>query len=438
MNKNIFVSTAFALVFVLGVSALVIFFARGYTINTTSGKIQKTGIMVITSEPKDAAVYLNDELKSTTNTTLNFLPPGTYKVRVTKDGFTAWEKNVEVKPELVTRLDISLFPQVPDLRRLTLSGVQTVITTPDNTHIVYRVTEKTKKGLWVMGLSDGLPFVNTDPIQIYKDDGKINLDKAEYFISPDSKNILVIDKGAPTPSYYLLDLERVNDNLLAQKEADVQTLLLGWHDTLLTREKNLRQRLVDSVNDIPLHESPNPNLSPILAAIDKVIADTTIIIQSPSPAPSVTPPATPTSIARRSSQPSPFANPSITVDDIVKKMRLLTTATLWSPKQNKVIFVNDGQRVAYDLETGRYYPLPKAEAVSWFPSNLHVILLNPNGKKGEIVLSDIDGLNQVAIFSGTFVDGIAIPWLSGNRIVVLTNLNQAAGTEPNLYGINLR
>lgn len=409
-------------------TSTVIFLARGYTFDFKKGTVSKTGIMVVTSEPRDAAVYLDGKLRNTTNTTLNFLTPGMYTLRVTKDGFTPWEKEVEIKPELVTRLDLTLFPQVPDLRRLTFSGVKQAWLTPDGLRIIYEVTESTKKGLWVMGNADRLPFINSDPIQIYKDLGQIDLGKAIIVPSPDNKTVLIVDTTKAEPLYYLLDLERVNDNPQPQPLTVVEPQLINWHDTLLAKEKELRGRLLRSVKDIPAHESQNPDLTPILQAIDNRIAQATL----PTTTPSAT--ASPT---RNRVSPSPSAAPYST-QDVITKILYLSQNNMWSPKQNKVIFTQNDQTKVYDLTTGKFYTIPKAQSISWFPTNLHLVFINPNGKEGEIVLTDYDGRNPVSIFSGQFVDSIAFPWNTGTRIVVLTNLNQAAGTEPNLYAINLR
>lgn len=431
MQRNIVLSTVSALLFVIVVTAIVIFFARGYTFNPKTGAVSKTGIMVVTSEPRDAAVYLDDKLNNTTNTTLNFLTPGKYKVRITKDGLTPWEKEVQVKPELVTRLDITLFPQVPDLRRLTLTGVKGVYTTPDGRRMVYRTDEKTKRGLWVMNLTDPAPFFNNDPIQIYKDTALFDMEKATYLASPDNKQLLVTDTTKPEPVYYLLDLERVNDNLLPQGVEDIETILLGWHDTLLTRERNLRQALVESVRDIPAHENSNPDISELTYAIDSIITQAAL---SGTAVPLINPTPTPTATPKRPGQP-PEKPRAI---EIQEKINFLTSASRWSPKQNKVIYQAGNQTKLYDLTTGRTDILPQADSIAWFPTNIHVILVNPNGKKGEIVISDYDGQNQIVIFSGQFVGNIAIPWQNGSKMVVLTNLNQAGGTDPNLYAINLR
>ncbi len=433
MNRSFLFTLGVGLAIIL-ISSAVIFFAKGYTFNTSQGKIQKTGIMVVTSEPTNAAVYINGQLKDTTNTTINFLTPGWYKVRVTKDGFTPWEKTVEVREELVTRLDLTLFPQVPDLRRLTLTGAVDAKLTPDGQRIVYRVIQPDKAGLWVIGATDQLPFLNSDPIQIYHDLSKFDLAKAGYVFSPDSKNLLLINndvKGQPV--YYLLDLQKVNDNIVPMSVTDVQNLLVSWQDTVYSKQKNLRQKLLTSVGDVPAYESPKPNITIALAAVDQVLSDGALGTQVASP---VAIPVSPKPSTSQAS-PSPTSTPSPQV--IIQKIMALSNTIQWSPKQDKLLFTTtDGKTHIYDLTTGKYYDLQKADSYSWFPSDLHIIELNPQGNKGQIVITDIDGQNPILVYSGQFVDSIAFPAFSGTKIIILTNLNQAADTQPNLYAINLR
>src|SRR3990167_9871971 len=91
-----------SLIFVPISTVLVIFFARGYRPDFSTGQIQPTGILVAHSYPDGAQVYLNGSLKSATNSTLN-LPPGTYQVQIKKDGYHSWQKKLLVEAEVVTR-----------------------------------------------------------------------------------------------------------------------------------------------------------------------------------------------------------------------------------------------------------------------------------------------------------------------------------------------
>ncbi len=74
--------------------------ARGYSFNLDTRNLIPTGILVATSDPDGAEVLIDGKLKTATNNTIN-LPPGKYDIKIQKDGYTPWEKKVEVKKEEV-------------------------------------------------------------------------------------------------------------------------------------------------------------------------------------------------------------------------------------------------------------------------------------------------------------------------------------------------
>ena len=102
---------------IIAVSTVLIFQAKGYKLDFENKRIEKTGILAISSVPTGAAVYLNGHLISATNANIQNLTPGEYHLKVTKEGFISWEKKVLVSEELVTLVEIALFPAVPDLSR---------------------------------------------------------------------------------------------------------------------------------------------------------------------------------------------------------------------------------------------------------------------------------------------------------------------------------
>src|SRR3989344_3001620 len=100
MNKLAKYRVAFTLailIFVVTVSAGVIFYSRGFKPNFKNGTFERTGLIVATSLPTGAQVYLDGRLTSATNTNIAYLEPRTYKIRIEKDGYTTWEKDVDIK-----------------------------------------------------------------------------------------------------------------------------------------------------------------------------------------------------------------------------------------------------------------------------------------------------------------------------------------------------
>jgi hypothetical protein len=72
--------------------------------------------------------------------------------------------------------------------------------------------------------------------------------------------------------------------------------------------------------------------------------------------------------------------------------------------------------------------------VQWLPTSRHLILVS----KDKIEAMDYDGANRKTLYSGPFWDGFVVPWSDASKILILTTLNTAASSFPNLYAVNLR
>lgn len=85
--------------------------AMGYRYNPALGRLQKTGMLIISNAPKESQLKLDNRtytLKTTTR--LPNLLPGTYHLTISKNNYTPWEDTVTVQPGFVVNLnDISLF-----------------------------------------------------------------------------------------------------------------------------------------------------------------------------------------------------------------------------------------------------------------------------------------------------------------------------------------
>ena len=82
--------------------------------------IYKTGIVYIRTQPSGASVYINGRFYSdNTPAKIEELKPGTYRVEVRKEGFYPWQKELAVRPNMVTKADaIVLFPVAQEMKRI--------------------------------------------------------------------------------------------------------------------------------------------------------------------------------------------------------------------------------------------------------------------------------------------------------------------------------
>jgi hypothetical protein len=97
----------------------IILLANGYRFTFKNSQIvwEKTGIIILSTRPNDAQILINGKPTgintgfSFLTTRINDLLPAKYRVTIKKDGFRTWEKEAEVKANLVTWLNyIIMFP----------------------------------------------------------------------------------------------------------------------------------------------------------------------------------------------------------------------------------------------------------------------------------------------------------------------------------------
>lgn len=379
---------------ILVVSYLLIQLAKGYRPDFSRRTLKPTGLLVATSIPDGAQVFVDGKLKSATNNTIS-LAPGEYDVEIKKDGFSTWKKHLQIEKELVVKTEAYLFPLVPDLKALTFTGALNPVLSPDGTKVVYAVegAEIEKNGLWILDLPD-LPFGRIrEPRQIVRSAPRgRNFAKADYLWSPDSKKILVslgkenflLDQGSLTPATALID---VSENL--------HIINRQWEDERSKREEQKLKKLPEELVEIIKNTTTDINFSP----------DETKILYT--------------------------ATGSATLkDELIPPVPAAST-------QEQERKLEPGQIYIYDIKEDRNFRIAEERKdfkVLWFPTSKHFLLVEP----GKVQIIEYDAANLVTVYSGPFDDLYAFPWPNGNKILVLTLLSGEEDTLPNLYAVSLR
>jgi len=99
---------------------IILSYSLGYHIDYRELKVFKTGIISIKSQPAGASVFVNGaSIAQETPARIEELKPGIYKVEVRREGFFPWQKDLAVRPNMVTKAeDIVLFPMTKSMKRL--------------------------------------------------------------------------------------------------------------------------------------------------------------------------------------------------------------------------------------------------------------------------------------------------------------------------------
>jgi hypothetical protein len=87
----------------LATAPLVVLYTAGYRWNNKKLRPEKVGIIFVRSRPSSANIYLDGaKRKETTPTRLRDLLPDIHELRVAKEGYTSWSKDLPVESGLTT------------------------------------------------------------------------------------------------------------------------------------------------------------------------------------------------------------------------------------------------------------------------------------------------------------------------------------------------
>jgi hypothetical protein len=390
-----FLAVLFGVVLILSVTFVVVLTAKGYRPNWEEKTMEVTGILVATSDPDGASVYLNNKLTTATNTTIN-LKPGVYDVRISKDGYYDWQKKVEIKKEEVFKTNAFLFPKAADLRPLTLNGAVNPVVSPDEGQIAFSVASAsaTAKGIYTLTMS-GFPVLNNvNTRQIFRDNG-LDLSAAKKLIwAFDGTQLIASQSGK---LLYLLETDKMNTNPSIISANQLELLKRQWQ-----KEADLKAK--SQLNKLPF---------PLPIADFKFSPDETKILYTATSS---------ASLPVYLSTYLPGTNPT-------PEVRNLTAGStyIYDLKEDKNYLLAPSPA----SPAGGTYPLT---ALKWFPTSRHLVI--NEGK--QIAIMEYDGTNKAVVYAGPFIDNHVYVWPNWAKIIILTNLNTASTVGENLYTINLR
>lgn len=111
-------------VFVFFISSYIfIFYSMGYQFDFKKKKFIKTGILTIKSDPWFADIIVDSKkIRKKTPCVIRDLFPGEYELITQKEGYYPYKIDVEVIPNLVKNIDVTLIPQQRNIERIEIYG----------------------------------------------------------------------------------------------------------------------------------------------------------------------------------------------------------------------------------------------------------------------------------------------------------------------------
>jgi len=359
---------------VISGTLLISVFARGYRLDTNDGlKLKVTGLLSATSKPKSASVYVDNLLVTATDDTLN-LSPGNYQVKIAKDGYFPWMKNIQIQPEFVYQADAQLFRSSLDLKPITQNKILNPIVSPDATKIIYTVASSSatskENGLYLLELTE-LPLLmsrNTERL-LSLNSPYLDWSKYTFQFSPNSKQVLATSKT--NPNVYLFSLDQtLNSKNLFDVSSRLPQIKIDWQNT----QKQITQSKLDKLPlEIQSIVATNSAILSFNTTEDKVLYQASASAQL-SPLRLTPPPVQSTQTQQRHLQKNFYY-----VYDLKDDTNFLIGDTSigqisWIPYSNNLLFVQNKTIRVVEYDATNYQSL-----YSTGQSPLQIILPTPDG-----------------------------------------------------------
>ncbi len=442
VNKRLLYPLFSAAVLIAG-TYIAIQYATGALRVSQDGIIQGSGLLAATSDPTGAELLIDGRLVSATDDTL-YLEPDTYSVEIQKEGFSTWQKNVQIMPEVVTQANARLFPIASSLTPLTFTGVMNVLPSPDGQKLLYYTASQSatqKNGLYIIELTSNTFSLQRGPRQILQDDARYNVREANVIWSPDSSELLLLTEEKEV----LLTLDQVRSlDQLPDISFRKKQILSQWEEEMYLRERQYLSTFPPEIIQVAtssaknVYFSPNKKMLLYTATASATLADELV---PPIPGAS-------TQLQVRTLKPGYIYAYDREEDrnfelgpepetDIGAKFLLATDlyrnepqSFVASPSAFTRLQATDSATLATNFR--RYHSPLFANTFQWFPDSRHLLFV----ADGTVRIVEHDGMNNTSLYAGPFDNTFLYPWPDGNRVLITTSFSPTAAS--NLYAIELR
>lgn len=442
VNRRLLYTLASASVIIGGTLAAIQYAKGGFRV-TPGGIVAQTGLLSANSFPSGAEVKIEGKLVTATDDTL-YLEPGEYRIEISKEGYSPWQKQLTVQKELVTQTNAQLFRITPGLSPLTFSGVNQVSPSPDGQKIIFYTASASaslRNGIYVLELTNNPLSLQRGPRQIAEDVPDFELDQAHFLWSPDSSEVLLI-----TPDReLLLEIDRKNDlRSLPDMTLTKRQLLSAWEEEMYKREREFLGKFPPAVVEMATQSAKNVYLSPDKKRL--LYTATEAATLAPNLVPAV--PAASTQLEDRNLTPGSiyvydreedrnFRVSGESIVDVSTKQLLATdlfnrTALTLDSSPSGFARLQASTSAQTAINFAAYHTPLFTHNLQWFPDSKHLMFVD----NGRIVIQEYDGSNQTVLYSGPFRSDFMYPWPDGSKVLILTSFSP--DSPANLYAVEIK
>ncbi|OGY44658.1 MAG: hypothetical protein A3B89_04215 [Candidatus Buchananbacteria bacterium RIFCSPHIGHO2_02_FULL_40_13] len=243
----------FIVIFLIA-APLVVLYSEGYRYNLKRGKIQKTGILIISSLPKKADIYLNGKvvIGDQTPARLEKLLPADYEIKIAKEGYYDWTKKLQIFENSTTFAEEVILWKNNWPTQLASYDIIDWLASPDNQKSVFLTqnrkimaldfTDKKISELHQAGYDDNLKILSWSNTS-----KKILIQVGSQYLVINTERPADSPLVIPNNDYFLIKWDLKNDNLVyALNNLGVYKIDLFSQKTNLILNKKVTDFLVNN------------------------------------------------------------------------------------------------------------------------------------------------------------------------------------------------
>jgi|GEM_PF-1680859 len=237
-DKKFKIYLYFCVVIFFIMSAIILYYSFGYKYSIDDGKTVQVGAIIVKTEPKKSDIYINGEILKNNllgdlfsdYVKIENLNPETYNIKIEKNNYFTWEKNIEVKGGYITKLKNVVLLKNNYEKKILLNGIVTgaepnnIWASNNKNKIAYQKISNGKLNVFIFDLESEKQKMITDYILPPKEYENYYFDNIIW--SDDDQKIILKASGANDDnkySWYLIDLENSNktyklNNIFGQKK----------------------------------------------------------------------------------------------------------------------------------------------------------------------------------------------------------------------------
>ncbi|MCP6718995.1 MAG: PEGA domain-containing protein [Patescibacteria group bacterium] len=188
---------------------ILVLHVQGYRLDFKNKKVTQTGGLFIKTIPKQAQIYLDGKLSKKTDfffgsVLIENILPKKYKIEAKKEGYSVWEKALEIREKEVTEAkSIILFPKEINYTSLA-EDVENIWFSPNKRKVILKEKEE---GFWALKLYDLDKNLKSHVIR-ESDISKKGADLFGLKFSENGREILLETGTAEQLKYFTLDINR--------------------------------------------------------------------------------------------------------------------------------------------------------------------------------------------------------------------------------------